>query len=220
MTMDGYAITKNPYQVYLDHENNEEALLNGYNIKEADAFVVPTYLFSPTNKNNIKGRLIETFGEHIGPKIYNLYKEKIEKDAFTAFNEIFSVYWFMQPHQSWSTAALDAGINVYRYQFTKENGYHGTYHAGEMIYAYNNFEKSGKSFAYNQSDYDLGKMMITYWSNFAKTGNPNGESLPNWPLYNNVDYKVMELGNNVGLIDDRYLDLYPLIDDFIEQQPV
>ena len=53
MTLDGYALTKNPYDVYLAHENNEKQLLNGFNVKEADAFVVPTFLFSPTNKNNI-----------------------------------------------------------------------------------------------------------------------------------------------------------------------
>lgn len=218
MTKDGYAINKDPYQVYVDHENNEEVLLNGYNIKEADAFVVPTFLFSPTNKNNIKERLIATFGNYVGNRIYDLYLDKINQNAFEAFNEIFSVYWFMHPHQSWSKYALDAGVKVYRYHFTKENGYHGTYHAGEMIYAYNNFEKSGHSFAYNQSDYDLGKTMISYWSNFAKYGNPNGDSLPEWPEYNDTDYKVMELGSNVGLIEDRYLPLYPLIDQYIIEQ--
>ena len=220
MTKDGYAINKDPYQVYVDHENNEEALLNGFNVMEADAFVVPTFLFSPTNKNNIKSRLTTTFGEYSGNKIYDLYLDKINKDAFKAFNEIFSIYWFMQPHQSWSKYALDAGVNVYRYQFTKENGYHSTYHAGEMVYAYNSFDKSGHSFAYNQSDYDLGKTMIIYWSNFAKTGNPNSESVPNWPEYNVTDYKIMELGSNVGLIDDPYLPLYPLIDEFIEMEIV
>ena len=98
MTLDGYALTKNPYDVYKDGENNEKELLNGFNVLEADAFVVPQYLFSPTNKNNIKGRLIKEFGDDIGVKIYNLYQDRIEEDAFTAFNEIFSVHWFMQPH--------------------------------------------------------------------------------------------------------------------------
>ena len=37
MTIDGYALPKSPYEVYLANENNEEALLNGYNIKEADS---------------------------------------------------------------------------------------------------------------------------------------------------------------------------------------
>ena len=219
MTLDGYAIIEEPYKTYLRHDNNEEALLNGYNVLEGDAFVVPTFLFSPTNKNNILGRRIDTFGENVGNKIYDLYKDKIEKDAFSAFNEIFSVYWFMHPHQSWSKYALDAGVKVYRYQFTKENGYRSTYHAGEMIYAYNNFEKSAHKNAYNQSDYSLGRIMSTYWANYVKTGDPNCDCLDvAWPEYNATDYKVLELGETVGLIDDRYLDLYPLIDELIEEQ--
>ena len=74
MTLDGYALTKTPYEVYLAHENNEEALLNGYNVKESDAFVVPTFLLSPTNKNNIKERLVEYFDEEAAEVMYNLYK--------------------------------------------------------------------------------------------------------------------------------------------------
>ena len=25
--------------------------------------------------------------------------------------------------------------------------------------------------------------MMTYWTNFAKTGDPNGQAVPNWPKY-------------------------------------
>ena len=216
MMVDGYALSKDPYQVYLDGENNEEALLNGYNVKEADAFVVPTFLTNPTNKKNIKPRLIKYFGETYGPKIYDLYLDKIEKNAFEAFNEIISVYWFVHPHHSWSNLALNNGVNVYRYQFTKENGYHGTYHSGEMIYCYGNLKRSYRQYAYNESDYRLEKTMLTYWSNFAKTGNPNGADLPAWDNYSHDQDNVMELGSNVGPIKDRYLDLYQIFDDFID----
>ncbi len=217
MMFDGYALTKDPYQVYLDGENNEEALLNGYNVKEADAFVVPTFLFSPTNKSNAKGRLIDYFGSEYGQKIYDLYKDKIEENAFEAFNEIISVYWFIQPHHSWSNMAKNNGIPVYRYQFTKENGYHGTYHSGEMPYCYGNLKLSGKTFAYDESDYKLEKTMLTYWSNFAKTGNPNGEGLPTWDEYTS-NGQVMELGEHVGPFEDKYLALYDLIDGYIDKQ--
>ena len=216
MMLDGYALDKDPYQVYQEGINNEEALLNGYNVKEADAFVIPTNLFNPTNASNIKERLTRYFGEEYAGKIYDLYKDKIEKDAFSAFNEIISVYWFIMPHHSWSNMALANGETVYRYQFTKENGYHGTYHSGEIIYAYGNLSKSDKQFAYNQSDYDLSKIMSQYWANFAKNGNPNGEGLPTWKTYDSSTDNVMELGDNVGSIKDKYLDLYTILDEYME----
>lgn len=218
MTLDGYALEEDPYDVYLHHNNNEEALLNGFNVKEADAFVIPTYLLSPTNKDNIHERLVKAFNEEYATKIENLYKDKIEKDAFSAFNEIFSVYWFMHPHYSWTNMALDAGVDVYRYQFTKENGFYGTYHSGELIYCFGNVKNSPYKYRYDESDVNLSEIMMSYWTNFAKTGNPNGDNLPTWDLFNPSDNKIMELGSNVGPIVDPYIDLYPLIDSFIEEK--
>ena len=216
MMMDGYALTKDPYQVYLDHENNEEALLNGYNVKEADAFVVPQFLFNPTNARNIRDRLIGYFGETYGPQIYDLYKTKIDVDAFSAFNEIISVYWFIMPHHTWSNMALANGVDVYRYQFTKENGYRGTYHSGEIIYAYGNLYKSDRQYAYNSSDYELSNVMLNYWANFVKTGDPNGGTLPTWNKYQSATDPVMGLGATVQSIPDQYLELYNLLDQYLD----
>lgn len=216
MTLDGYALTKSPYEVYLAGENNEEALLNGYNVKEADAFVVPTFLFSPTNKDNIEQRLSEYLNGETAKKICTLYKEEIEEDAFSVFNEIMSVLWFMYPHYSWSDMAYKNGVKVYKYQFTKENGYYGTYHSGEIIYAFNNIYLSKKQFAYGVSDYLLADKMIQYWSNFAKTGNPNGNNLPIWEEFSN-NGKVLELGENISMIDERYIKLYDIISEYYNE---
>ena len=217
MTLDGYAITKLPYQVYKDKENNEEALLNGYNVKEADAFVIPTFLFNKTNKNNIRERIAAYFeDETIADKICNLYKERIEEDAFSVLNEVISVYWFIQPHHSSSLAALDNNIPVYRYQFTKENGFYGTYHSGEIVYAYGNLYRSNKKYAYNDSDYKLQDIMVAYFTNFIKNGNPNGENLPLWEQYQ-ANGQIMELGENVGKIDDKYKEVYTLIEEYLNK---
>ena len=214
MTIDEYVLPVHPYEVYQAGNNNEEALLNGYNVLEADAFVIPQYLFSPTNVNNIRGRLREYFTKEIGDKIYNLYLNKIKKDAFSAFNEIFSASWFIQPHHSWSNMALTSGEPVYRYQFTKNNRFHGTYHVGEIIYAYGNVKHCEYDYRYNKSDIKLSETMLSYWSNFAKTGNPNGEGLPTWNQYTGSGDNVMELGSNVGPIPDKYLELYPLLEEY------
>lgn len=219
MTLDGYALTKDPYQVYLDKENNEEVLLNGYNVLEADAFVIPTYLMSPTNKDNILERLKKSFGDEYGQKFYDLYKAKIEQDAFAAFNEIFSIYWFMYPHYSWMNMAYETGINVYSYQFTKENGFHGTYHSGEMIYAYGNVKKDTHSYRYNESDKELSTTMLTYWSNFAKYGSPNSSEVTQyWSNYDPTEQQIFELGSNVGFkkIPQLDLDAFALCEQYSE----
>ena len=106
--------------------------------------------------------------------------------------------------------------HVYRYQFTKENGYHATYHSGEMAYCYGNLSRQGKDFAYNEEDYKLEKTMLSYWSNFAKNGDPNGEGLPTWNPYQSSTDKVMELGTNVGPIDDLYQGVYAILDSYID----
>ena len=216
MTLEGYALDKMPNEVYRLGLNNEKALLNGYNVKEGDAFIVPGFLFSPTNKDNIEGRLAEIFEDAgFAKKVVDLCKDKIEADAFSALNEIVSVHWFMYPHYEWSNLALDNGETVYRYQFTKENGFHGNYHSGEIIYAYGNIAKSGHSFAYDESDYKLQDTMLGYWSNFVKTGNPNGGNLPVWAPYEKGVEKVLELGSEVKQIDERYLGLYGLLKDYV-----
>lgn len=214
MTVDGYALPKTPYEVYLAKENNEVALLNGYNIKEADAFIIPIYLLSKTTKDNIKERLTNYFNTEVADKICELYKEEIELDAFTVFNEIISVYWFIHPHYSWSNMALNNGEDVYRYQFTKENGYYGTYHSGEIIYVYGNISRSRNQFAYDEADYALQDKMVQYFINFIKTGNPNGNGLPEWNKYEGSE-EVLELGENVSMIKDKYVKLFEIIEEFI-----
>lgn len=48
--------------------------------------------------------------------------------------------------------------------------------------------------------------MNAYWTNFAKTGNPNGEGLPHWPVYTETDESVLDIqldGKPVGKYDPR-----------------
>ena len=41
--------------------------------------------------------------------------------------------------------------------------------------------------------------LATYWSNFAKTGNPNGPALVNWPAYNPKDEFWLNIGDTTRL---------------------
>jgi para-nitrobenzyl esterase len=85
-----------------------------------------------------------------------------------------------------------------------------------MIYAYGNVKNSRYPYRYNDTDIKLSNNMLDYWSNFVKTGNPNREGLTEWTEWNNTDNKVMEFGDNVGMIDDKYLKLYDIFDNFLK----
>jgi para-nitrobenzyl esterase len=36
-------------------------------------------------------------------------------------------------------------------------------------------------------------MMRTFWTNFVKTGDPNGKGLPEWPAYSDSNTQVLHI---------------------------
>lgn len=81
---------------------------------------------------------------------------------------------------------------VYRYIFSKVHPPHssvdlstyepplGAYHAQEISYCWGNLDLN-EGFEYTEEDYRVSSVMKQYMVNFIKTGNPNGEGLPEWP---------------------------------------
>ncbi|MGB7231322.1 MAG: carboxylesterase family protein, partial [Candidatus Acidiferrum sp.] len=64
-----------------------------------------------------------------------------------------------------------------------------------------------------KDDYDLSEQMGSYWTNFAKTGDPNGPGLPKWPRYDPQDgYEVMHLVTESRATADQQRAQYELLD--------
>ena len=42
--------------------------------------------------------------------------------------------------------------------------------------------------------------MSAYWTNFVKTGDPNGPNLPQWPVFDLENLQLMELGDTVKVM--------------------
>ena len=81
----------------------------------------------------------------------------------------------------------------------------GAAHASEIGYVFDNV-RSRNGAAIAPKDKEVAKMMNAYWANFAKTGNPNGGGLPEWPVYDPKQNNILEIQNDgsaIGEADPR-----------------
>ena len=84
----------------------------------------------------------------------------------------------------WAENQLKIGHNPsYVYLFARERPADplGASHTAEVAYQFGNLNTSSR--AYTDNDYALSRLMVSYWTNFVKNGDPNGENLPTWRPY-------------------------------------
>ncbi|MBR5343065.1 MAG: carboxylesterase family protein [Oscillospiraceae bacterium] len=206
LTVDGYSLTEMPYLSYEKGLNHEEALLNGFNGHEAEAFRILQSV-SAEDYPALVGRLLGDEAE----RYIALYPAGDKAQTTENFNRLLSVCWFAYSHCDWSRRLTEQGRPVYEYYFTRQNGAIGDMHSGEMIYAYGNLWRSPRN--YNEDDLALSETMQRYWVNFARCGDPNGEGLPAWPTVAEAPGNVLNFDVPVQMIPDPYAEIYPIVDE-------
>ncbi|ULQ54044.1 carboxylesterase/lipase family protein [Flavihumibacter fluvii] len=68
---------------------------------------------------------------------------------------------------------------------------YGAFHTSEVPYALHTLHTWKRP--WQQHDYDVEGLMSTYWLQFIKTGNPNGNGLPEWKPYNKTEGAILEI---------------------------
>lgn len=66
---------------------------------------------------------------------------------------------------------------------------HGTPHGVDVPYVFQTLDRSDPKVT--PTDLEISEAMATYWTNFAKRGDPNGEGLPRWPRFAQGSHQVM-----------------------------
>ena len=94
---------------------------------------------------------------------------------------------------TWTWARLQSrtgGGNAYVYYFDQRPPYpqdsrfsdvRGVPHAAEMAYVFKHLDQ--QQLSWTPADRAISEAVATYWTNFVKTGNPNGAGLPRWPEF-------------------------------------
>ena len=76
----------------------------------------------------------------------------------------------------------------------------GAFHSSEIPYIFETLKLLDRP--WQPADFRLSDVMASYWSNFAKAGDPNAPDLPRWPSYEPDGHTTMELGDHVGSISE------------------
>lgn len=204
MTVDGYALTETPYESYRKGVHNEEEILHGYNAEESGPFV----LFSQANLKNYEEKVRGFFGEY-ADDVLQLYRPTTNAEAKSYWAQIYGAIFFNYPHYCLNRLAAENGIPVYEYYFTKHNGRLGAWHSGEQYYFYGNIPEGSRLF--DENDRALERTTVRYLISFMTDGDPNAEGLPAWEVSSD-SARVLELGDTVGMTDEKYLAFYAILD--------
>ncbi len=94
-------------------------------------------------------------------------------------------------------SAMEGSAPTYLYMFSWQSpildGMYKAMHCMEIGFAFNNIAANRELTGDSEETYALADEVSKAWTNFAKTGNPNGEGVTEWPEYNNETAYTMLL---------------------------
>lgn len=93
--------------------------------------------------------------------------------------------------------AKSASTPVYTYLFEQAGpSERGAYHGSDLAYEFNDLDDHDRP--WTEEDRRVAAQVSSYWANFVKTGDPNGERLPDWAPFDSDVPSTMALGAHSG----------------------
>jgi para-nitrobenzyl esterase len=216
--IDGYFLPESVYAIYAAGKQSHVPLLAGWNADEGSY-----RMFFEKDKPTLESYVAHArsrFGNN-SAEFLKLYAASNDAEAKRAAQDLSGDQFIAYSTWKWIEMQLKTGGSpVFRYEFDQElplsaeaaaKGQEpAAYHSAEIEFVFGVL--SSKNLPWRPEDRELSDLMSAYWTNFAKTGDPNGGDLPRWPVYSRDAYQVMHLSAEPHAAPDQHRARYEFLD--------
>lgn len=191
--VDGAVIPASPAEAQASGAYNDTPILTGYTADEASSREQYGKATAAEHAANI-----ERFYGEMKDQFLAAYPAADDGAAGEMSKSIGRDRTFASMYQ-WAVDRLKTTKHpIYCYMYTHvkpgpESDLFGAFHASELAYVFDNLDKAPHR-PFTDEDREIADKMASYWTNFIKTGDPNGADLPPWPAVDVASKQVMELG--------------------------
>lgn len=195
------------YETFAAGKQNDVSLITGWNSDDGVSFGPPAKAAQfQENAKKQYGEKAESF--------LKLFPAKTDEEAGKS-QKLGTQLFFGWNNYAWARLQSTKGTGkAYLYYFKRvppgEPNY-GAFHSAEFGYALHTLKFWDRPFT--DVDFKLEEAMSSYWVNFAKTGDPNGEGLPVWPAFNDNNPEIIELGDEVKVTPLPYMEQLKFMDE-------
>jgi para-nitrobenzyl esterase len=209
-SVDGYFLPDTPEAIYRGGNQAHIPLLAGWNHDEANS--QGFFGKDPVNRATYTSKIRAHFGDKAEDAL-KLFPAESDQQMKDSAGLLATAGFIGYGTWKWIQLHGKTGQPVYQYEFDQAppGANRGAYHSAEIEYVFGNL--ASKALPFTPDDYKLSEYMQSYWTNFAKTGNPNSSGVPEWPQYKEGDrFQVMHLSMPPRALPEQTRAQYTLLD--------
>ena len=208
-TIDGRYLTEPVAVTYAAGRQAHVPLLAGWNRDEMSG------LAKDMTAVKWKAYVQKNFAEH-ADEFLKAYSADSDERAVRSAIDFNSDSFIAFSTWRWIQAQVKTAESpVYRYHFmlpAPPSKFHPgsfAFHSDDIEYVFGTLDTRPGA-QWRPEDRTLSNAIMTYWTNFARSGDPSGSGVPQWPRFDQT-HQILDLGSPITAVPDTTTDRYEFL---------